>query len=117
MRKIITSIFALLVYGTVFSQLSTNETPVSFGYNLNELRAGDTSFKTTRLVVDLKTLQTEDRYDEENGVPPRFGQRLKVNYTIDNSGEWTDLPDGGKIWRLSINSPGALSVNLLYDKY
>lgn len=27
------------------------------------------------------------------------------------------LPDGGNLWRLAINSPGALSLNLLYDKF
>lgn len=107
MRKIIIVSLFLLVYSTTYPQLSTNETPVSFGQNLSNLRVGHSSFRTARLNVDLNTLQNEDRYDEENGIPPRFGQRLKVNYTIDNSGEWTDLLDGGKIWRLSINSPGA----------
>jgi len=54
---------------------------------------------------------------EAGGFPPRFGYRHDVNYNMENSGEWTDLPNGDKIWRLAISCPGALSINLLYDRF
>ena len=50
-------------------------------------------------------------------MPPRFGHRYKVDYNLKNSGTWFTLPDGDRIWRLNISSPGALSINLLYDKF
>jgi len=40
-----------------------------------------------------------------------------VNFNLDNSGEWTVLPNGDKIWRLVVSCKGALSINLLYDKF
>jgi hypothetical protein len=37
--------------------------------------------------LDMKQHEWEDIEDEVNGIPPRFGYRHKVNYTLDNSGE------------------------------
>ena len=50
-------------------------------------------------------------------MPPRFGYRHKVNYDTTNSGTWTVLPNGGKIWQLNVICPDALSVNFCYDKF
>ena len=67
--------------------------------------------------LNMNEIEQEDRVDKENAIPPRFGFRHPVNYTLENSGEWTLLPDGDRIWRLSIHCPDAKSINLLYDKY
>jgi len=65
----------------------------------------------------MKKIEQEDKEDEENGIPPRFGYPHKVNYNLDNSGEWVVLPNGDKLWRLAISCQNALSINLLYDKF
>jgi hypothetical protein len=67
--------------------------------------------------LDMEKLEREDREDKESGIPPRFGYRHEVNYTLENSGEWITLPNGDRIWRLSIHCPDAKSINLLYDKF
>ena len=67
--------------------------------------------------LDLHRIMQEDIEDEKLGIPPRFGYKRRVNYNLDNSGEWQTLVDGGRIWRLKLSSPGALSINLLYDKF
>tara|TARA_R110002050_G_scaffold290320_1_gene443927 strand:+ start:573 stop:2696 length:2124 start_codon:yes stop_codon:yes gene_type:complete len=41
----------------------------------------------------------------------------KVDFNLLNSGVWTSLPNGDKIWQLSIICPDALSINLLYDQF
>ena len=106
-------IFCFMINNSTYGQLSTKELPVSFQYkNLN-------SNITTKILpsLDMTMINQEDLEDEENGVPPRFGYSHEVNYNMDSIGDWSTLPNGDKIWRLSISSPNALSINILYDKF
>ncbi|MBR5983775.1 MAG: trypsin-like peptidase domain-containing protein [Bacteroidales bacterium] len=65
----------------------------------------------------MEEIQVEDSIDNLNGVPPRFGYPIEADYTLENSGTWTTLANGDRIWRLSIYCPDALSINLLYDDF
>lgn len=120
-NKIRYCFLALLTLGLLLSshlanaQLSTNEPPISLKRNLalNE----NIDVKKTSGLSDMKKIIEEDRQDSIYNTPPRFGYKLEVNWNTENSGTWEELPDGGKLWRLKIVSPGALSINLLYDKF
>lgn len=117
MRKyIFTTIVLIYACYSVYGQITTNEEPVSFRANVSNLRISERSNKILPS-LDMNKIKKEDIDDESNGVPPRFGYPHEVNYNMDNSGEWADLQDGGRIWRLSISCPDALSINLLYDKF
>jgi hypothetical protein len=35
----------------------------------------------------MRKIEQEDKEDDANGRPPRFGYRHEVNYTLDNSGD------------------------------
>lgn len=67
--------------------------------------------------VDVDQLLAQDSVERKLGLPLRFGYPFEVNYTLENSGEWQDLPDGGRVWRLQIEVPEAYSTNLLYDEF
>ncbi|TLX71535.1 T9SS type A sorting domain-containing protein [Labilibacter sediminis] len=54
---------------------------------------------------------------QKNGQALTFAHQFTVNYTPDNSGVWHVTDEGVKIWRLSISSPGAYSINLIFDRY
>jgi hypothetical protein len=54
---------------------------------------------------------------ETKDVPLRFGVPFEVALNLNNSGQWTELRDGGRIWRLRIESSGAFSINLVYDDF
>ncbi|MGB5105623.1 MAG: trypsin-like peptidase domain-containing protein, partial [Candidatus Zixiibacteriota bacterium] len=102
----------LLLAIPCLAQISDGGTPPSF----------DKSLRTNveRLImpaVDVQALLAEDAAEESKALPFRFGAPFDVNYSLDNSGTWEDLPDGGRIWRITIASPGAYSINLLYSKY
>jgi len=62
---------------------------------------------------DMAKIEAEDI---ENPSPYRAGVAVPINLNIDNSGEWTDLPDGGRIWRLSLKVEGALALGVYYNK-
>ena len=56
-------------------------------------------------------------YDQIHFKTLRFAQSFSVNLTPDNSGTWTGLSDGSKVWRLLISSEGAKSLNVIFSKY
>jgi len=49
--------------------------------------------------------------------PLRFGKALDVRLGLDNAGRWTNLTDGGRLWRLRISSQGAYSLNFIFDRF
>lgn len=69
--------------------------------------------------IDLPALRAEDEQRRLAGkeFDRRFGQSFFVNWTPDNSGRWTELGNGDRIWQLRISCPGALSINLTFSKY
>ncbi|MFQ6609441.1 MAG: trypsin-like peptidase domain-containing protein [Fidelibacterota bacterium] len=66
--------------------------------------------------VDVASLLLEDETAPKD-EPFRFGYPQPVDLTLENSGTWEDLPDGGRLWRLRIVSPGAHSINLMYNRF
>ncbi|MBK7092613.1 MAG: trypsin-like peptidase domain-containing protein [bacterium] len=105
---------ALVVFASIpaAAQISNGGTPPSFDRQLRS--------NSERLVmppVDVQALLAEDAADESKALPFRFGAPFDVNYSLENSGTWEDLADGGRIWRITFSSPGAYSINLIYSRY
>jgi hypothetical protein len=119
MRKFILQMIILfsLYCNGIYGQICTVEEPTSFRKtDIPDLKMSSKTVKSMPS-LDMKRIIQEDNEEESKGLPPRFGYRLKVDYNLDNSGEWTVLSNGDRIWRLIISCPGALSINLLYDKF
>jgi hypothetical protein len=116
MKRFIVYFIILTILTNASAQISTHEKPISFKFNIDNVTKNSTIHKVLP-EISLKRLQEEDMSDEENGLPPRFGYKHQVNFDMQNSGEWTTLPSGDKIWRLYILCPNALSINLLYNKF
>lgn len=55
--------------------------------------------------------------DQPANKPLRFAEVLPVDLGLANSGEWEELPGGGRVWRLRIESPGAKSLSLVFRRY
>ncbi|WP_088655514.1 T9SS type A sorting domain-containing protein [Geofilum rhodophaeum] len=51
------------------------------------------------------------------GQPLRFAHPFFVNYNPQNSGIWQQRKDGTRVWRLALQSPGAYSLNLIFDRF
>lgn len=54
---------------------------------------------------------------KKEGRPLRFAHPNFVELTPDNSGKMTVLNDGRLLWRLRLSSPGAYSLNVIFDKF
>ena len=111
--KIIVTACLVMLGVTTYAQLNTNERPVSF--SLYQMQWSSST--VTLPVLNMTAINREDSIDEANDIPPRFGYPHKVKLTLENAGEWKVLPNGDRLWHLTIACPGAKSINLLYDKY
>ncbi len=70
--------------------------------------------------VNTKVLNYVGLKNEElnhKGTALKFAHQFTVNYTPENSGKWYTLDDGTKVWKLIISSPGAYSINLIFDRF
>ena len=105
---------ALMGAPTLQAQLSEGGQPTSFSSPVMPLRNLQT-VQTPSL--DLRLIEAQDESDEANGLPPRFGFPQEINLDLLRDGDNEDIGDGMEIWRTRILCPGAISINLLYDKF
>ncbi len=66
--------------------------------------------------TDVKKLLKEDSAEANSGLPLRIGTVKKVNLGLSNSGNWIKI-DGGRVWKLSIHSPEAFHLNLIFSEF
>ena len=114
--RYILTVLLFISFGILYGQTSTREEPVSLTREIPALKINEQTQKIMPF-LDMQKIEQEDAEDNLNGIPPRFGYPHETNFTLENSGEWIELPDGNKIWRLQIYCPNATSINLLYDRF
>ncbi|MDP6685261.1 MAG: T9SS type A sorting domain-containing protein [Candidatus Marinimicrobia bacterium] len=104
-------VYILLISTFIYSQVSKGGTPISFKESLSpavEL--------VTMEPFDIASMLEEDKTAGKD-VPFRFGHGMEVMYDLLSSGTWETLPSGDQVWRLSVSSPGAYSINIIYDDF
>ncbi len=69
--------------------------------------------------VDAELLMAEDQERLDQGIkgPYRFGSNHMVDLGLENSGVWTELSNGDRVWQIAIECPGALSINFEFHDY
>ena len=116
--KTIILLVLLCQFTNANAQLSTNEKPICFNSRRDLTVISKSAVPVATMPqLDMIKIKKEDKEDEEYDIPPRFGYSHKVNYDLNNSGTWYELPNGDKIWQLDVICPNALSVNFCYDKF
>ncbi len=90
--------------------------PASFAQPTQTLRSVDLVVLPQ---IDTVALQAEDekKRAEEPGGPARFAAAVPVHYDAVRDGTWETLPDGRRVWRLRIVSPGAFSLNFGFSRF
>ncbi len=106
----------LIVISKLPAQVNQGGTPI--GLELEKLKiVADVDFESMPW-FDIEALRAEDAVrDGQPGQPWRFGHNHLVNLNLGNSGQWVRLEDGSKLWRLGIECPGAISINLAFDDF
>jgi hypothetical protein len=69
--------------------------------------------------VDAAVLIAEDEQRYASGVkgPWRFGYNHATDLSLQNSGTWTEFPNGDRLWRIAIQCPGAYAINFEFHDY
>lgn len=109
-RVVVSAVVAMLVMMSP-AWAKMYEPPKSFALREDSLRRVD---RKVLAAIDAKSLVAEERQrakDARQPRPFRFAVSEKTSLNLQNSGTWQDVADG-RIWRLVIQSPGALSLNL-----
>ncbi|MDL2257444.1 hypothetical protein LJC06_04485 [Bacteroidales bacterium OttesenSCG-928-I14] len=98
----------------MYAQVSEGGSPKSFQYPT--LRSSTPQYMAD-VNFDVQAMLAEDDALEAEGMPPRCARIIPVDLTVENSGLWSELPDGTKIWQLEIYAPEAMAIMLYYDKF
>jgi lysyl endopeptidase len=90
--------------------------PASFRTTGTGLSAIDAAVMTS---VDEAQYLREDEERVRTGIdgPPRFAAPLATHLTTAIDGTWTQLPDGGRIWRCEVISVGARTLNFGFTTF
>ncbi len=107
------SFFLFFIFLTISAQVTNEGKPLS--WSQSNLKS---SAKIEMNSFDLNAIKAEDKINDLDRTKPwRFGHELNVDLGMDNSGTWDELPNGDRIWRVNITSPGAKTLNFVFDKY
>lgn len=111
MKKILL-IATVLISLSSFAQISHGGSPISFNKNL-----GAAPIHNTPIINTLAYVNEDKITDQHKDIAWRFGVEQFVNLNLSNSGSWTTLANGDKVWRLEIKSPNAKTINLNYSNF
>ncbi|MCK6445657.1 MAG: hypothetical protein L6Q99_04630 [Planctomycetes bacterium] len=104
---------AMCIASAAHAQISYGGEPLSFS------RAVSIQAPTTLMPhVDVQSLMAEDEVNQREKIGPyRFAATLPVDLSLDNSGAWTSFENGDRLWQLRIESPGAYSLNVIFENF
>lgn len=115
MKKILYCVFFLGLWFQASSQVSVGGSPLSIS---KDFPLGYWSIpEYVSPALDMDFVREDDTKREAAGWAPHFGKHQRANLTLDNSGVWNELPDGGRVWLLRIKAEQALGTVLYYDNF
>lgn len=112
MRKFYTLFLLLLVGILGHSQVTNEGLPISWNQQFQEI-------SPLKLApIDLKKYQDEDAINDSNKtIPWRFGAEIIVDYNLQNAGNWTELENGDRVWRIRLQSKDAKTLNFVMSDF
>lgn len=112
MRKIYSILFLIFAYHFGTSQVTNEGLPLSWNQTLAEINPLKLE------AVDIKKYQDEDAINDLNKtIPWRFGAEIVVDYNLQNSGNWTELENGDRVWRIRLFSENAKTLNFVMSDF
>lgn len=107
------TLFALFLSVHANAQIHVGGLPLAWQKSQSELAS-----KPPTPTV-LPKLDVEKAWVEDSQTPGqnRFAAPINTNLTLENSGVWTDLSNGDRVWQCEINAPDALGLVLLFDQF
>ncbi len=66
---------------------------------------------------DIELLLEDDVHRDANGMNLRDAVAIPIGLNLTNSGTWFNLDEGGRIWRMTIQIPEAISLEAYYSDF
>lgn len=109
-------LFLFLLLSSGLSAQITYSDPISYRMDLN---INDDALEEayTAQPLDMAMVNSEVERHEREGLPQIDGWRIPAGLNMNNHGQWFDLENGDRIWKLRVHSPGALSLEFFYDDF
>jgi len=101
----------------VHSQVSAGGVPPSFALGKSSQQIDLQSKKDIQVDMYIEDLMEVDEWSARQGEPQRIAVNLPAAVNIKNSGKWSVLPDGTKIWTLQIKASEAKALMLYYNDF
>ena len=114
MKKIISAFVALFVLVSVNAQVNRSLQPVSSLISSDILTPLEERILP---VFDMEAAKKLDLLEEQKNEMPKFSRSIFINITFKNSGSWTYLSDGSRVWRLKVTSTGAQALLPYFNKF
>lgn len=110
-------LMCLYILNTHFTQaqISQGGEPMSFSPYFQQIIAPDHPLETTVLPAQDPAIIEQKR--SRNNGRVQFSTSIPVNFNLNNSGQWIELENGDRLWRLKVRSKRARSIHAYYDEF
>jgi hypothetical protein len=113
--------FLWLIVAVVFLIPEIGEAQISQGgepMKTGELKSSRKAVIEMPSVDKFLSAENDDNQTSPNKLKPfRFAYPFEVNLTPENSGEWLQGENGYAVWKITIRSAGAKSLNIIFDEF
>lgn len=112
MRTVFITALGLLWAASLSAQIPVGGTPPSLDPSLSNY------FTTALTTVDLPAFDERKALAEDaRGPGIRFAAPVPVAFRLREHGQWTDLDNGDRVWRLQLRSAGAKALVIFYEDF
>ncbi len=115
MKKILFVLFAFITIYDFKAQISEGGIPpgILFAY-----KSATHQEMLEMPLVDTNKLKSDDLLDSASKLKPfRYAVNHQVQYSISNSGKWSTLGDGSRLWTLRLRSKHAYSLVISFSEF
>jgi len=115
MKKIL--LFFFLFAFLSYSQDEDRELPISWSQEFREQNNANIN-PVVLPAIDIEAVMAEDVINDlDKSLPWRYGISRPIRLDFQEDGEWTTLPNGGRIWRIAIKSPDAVNLSVNFEDF
>lgn len=111
MKKISTLLLCCSLAVFSFSQTTNLGGPFAWKTKADLPKNVDTKIMPGYNVEQVAQEDAINDLDKSNAW--RFGYKYETNYSTTNSGTWTNLPNGNRLWQIELVCENALTINLI----
>lgn len=116
MNRLLIGLVALLfITNSVIGQISQGGEP--YMWEAKDVERFNIEFQEFG-ELDMELIRLQDAIgDAEKDTPFRFGIEHDVTFSKEDSGSWTELDNGDKVWMLGVKASSATSISFLFDRF